>query len=92
MRKRHKKVRNGVVALTICIAGGLGVCGQRVHALTKDIDYQISVEQLAVDEKKEKLAQMEQQLQDMDSLEYIKEAASELGMVEKDTIVIKERE
>ena len=38
------------------------------------------------------LAQMEQQLQDMDSLEYIKEAASELGMVEKDTIVIKERE
>ena len=93
MRKRHKKVRNGVVALTVAMVGGLFVYGQRVKALTKEIDYQISVEQISVDEKKEKLAQMQEQLEQMDSLDYIKKVASEeLGMVEKDTIVFKAKE
>ena len=36
---------------------------------------------------------MQQQLEDMDSLEYVKEVATkELKMVEPDTIVIKVRE
>ncbi|MBE6023941.1 MAG: hypothetical protein E7231_12110 [Cellulosilyticum sp.] len=92
MRKRHKKIRNGVVALTVIMVGSLFVYGQRVREISKEVDYEISVEQMAVEEKKEKLASVQQQLEEMESLEYIKEAAQELGMVEKDTIVFKVKE
>ena len=93
MRKKHKKIRNGIVLLTIVFVIGLMISRYEINALCKDIDYKISVEQVAVDEQSAKLAQMQQQLEDMDSLEYVKEVATkELKMVESDTIVIKVRE
>lgn len=93
MKKRHKRARNGIVALTTVAVAGLFVYGQRVKGITKDVEYQISVEKEAVTEKHQKLTQMKQQLNQMDSPEYIRKVASEeLGMVEKDTIVFKARE
>ena len=93
MKKRHKRVRNGIVALTTVMVAGLFAYGQRVKAITKDIEYQISVEKEVVAEKNQKLEEMKQQLEEMDSPEYIKKVASEeLGMVESDTIVFRAKE
>ena len=93
MKKRHKRIRNSVVALTIVAIGGLFIYGQKVKAITKTIDRQIEVEQAAIDEKNEKLTQLESQVDAIDSPEYIKKIATEeLGMVEEDTIVFKVKE
>lgn len=93
MRKRHKRIRNGIVLLTIIFVIGLMISRYEINALSKDIDYRISVEQVAVDEQNAKLAEMQQQLEDMDSLEYVREVATkELKMVDPDTIVIKPKE
>lgn len=93
MRKRHKRIRNGIVILTIFIVAGLMISRHEVNTLSKNIDYRINVEQVAVDEQKAKLAELQQQLEDMDSLEYVREVATkELKMVDPDTIVIKPKE
>lgn len=93
MRKKHKRIRNGIVLLTIVFVIGLMVSRYEINALSKEIDYKISVEQVAVDEQSAKLAEMQRQLEEMDSLEYVREVATkELKMVEPDTIVIKPRE
>ena len=93
MRKRHKKIRNGIVLLTIIFVIGLMISRYEVNALAKDIDYKISVEQVAVEEQNTKLTEMQQQLKEMDSLEYVREVATkELKMVDPDTIVIKPKE
>ena len=64
-----------------------------MKAITKDIEYQISVEKEVVAEKNQKLEEMKQQLEEMDSPEYIKKVASkELGMVENDVIVFRAKE
>lgn len=93
MRKGHKRIRNGIAILTIFIVVGLMISRHRVNALSKDIDYRINVEQVALDEQNAKLAELQQQLEDMDSLEYVREVATkELKMVDPDTIVIKPKE
>ena len=93
MTKRHKRIRNSVGVMTIVVIGGLFVYGQKVKAITKNIDKQIEVEQAAIDEKNEKLAELQNQIEAIDSLEYIKKIAmEELGMVEEDTIVFKVKE
>ena len=93
MRKRHKNIRNGTVVLTVIMAVGMFTYSHKVKALTKDIEYKINVEKAELSEKEEQLANLQQELESMDSLEYVKKVATEqLKMVEKDTIVIKERE
>lgn len=93
MTKRHKRIRNSVGVITMMAIGGLFVYGQKVKAITKNIDKQIEVEQAAIDEKNEKLAELQNQIEAIDSLEYIKKIAmEELGMVEEDTIVFKVKE
>lgn len=93
MRKRHKRIRNGVVVLTVLAVGGLFVYGQKVKEITKEIEYKINVEQVSVDAKQEKVIQLEAELENMDSLEYVRKIADkELKMVEKDTIVFRAKE
>lgn len=93
MRKRHKRIRNGAVTLTVLAIAVLFVHGQKIKALTKEFEYKISVEKVAVEEKQEELTRLEAELESMDSLEYVKKIASEeLKMVEKDTIVFKAKE
>jgi len=93
MKKRHTKIRNSVVVLTIVAIGGLFIYGQKVRVITKSIDRQIEIEQTAIDEKNEKLTQLQSQIEAIDSPEYIKKVATEeLGMVEEDTIVFKVKE
>ena len=93
MKKRHNRIRNVVVVFTIIAIGGLLIYGQKVKAITKSIDRQIEVEQAAIDEKNEKLTELQSQVDAIDSPEYIKKIATEeLGMVEEDTIVFKVKE
>lgn len=93
MKKRHKRIRNSIVILTIIAISGLFIYGQKVKVIIKSIDRQIEVEQAAIDEKNEKLTELQDQLEEIDSPEYIKKIATEeLGMVEEDTIVFKVKE
>ena len=93
MRKRHKRMRNGVVTLTVLGVVGLFFWGQKIERLTKELEYDISVEKVAVEEKQEELAMLQAELESMDSLEYIRKIADkELKMVEKDTIVFRAKE
>lgn len=93
MRKRHKRMRNGVVVLTVVAVTGLFFYGQKIKTLTKEIEYKISVEQVAVEEKQEELAMLQAELKSMDSLEYVRKIADEeLKMVEKDTIVFRKKD
>lgn len=93
MRKRHKRMRNGVVTLTVLGVVGLFFWGQKIERLTKELEYDISVEKVAVEEKQEELAMLQAELESMDSLEYIRKIADkELKMVEKDTIVFRVKE
>lgn len=93
MKKKQKSIRNSVVILTVITIGGLFICNQKVKVVTKNINRQIEVEQTAIDEKKQKLVELEDQIKEIDSHEYIKKVATEeLGMVEEDTIVFKVKE
>ena len=90
MKEKQKSIRNSIVILTIVTMGGLFVCNQKVKAITKNINRQIEIEQTAIDEKNERLAELEAQLKEIDSHEYIKKVTTEeLGMVQEDTIVFK---
>ena len=90
MKKRHRRIRNSIVILTIIAISGLFIYGQRVRGIIKSIDRQIEIEQAAIDEKNEKLTELQNQMEEIDSPEYIKKIATEeLGMVEEDTIVFK---
>lgn len=90
MKKRHRRIRNSIVILTIIAISGLFIYGQRVKGIIKSIDRQIEIEQAAIDEKNEKLTELQNQMEEIDSPEYIKKIATEeLGMVEEDTIVFK---
>lgn len=93
MKKKHIMIRNAVVAVTLMTIVGLFLYGQKVKGITKDIERQIKAEQVAIEEKNATLADLKQQVEEMDSPEYIKKIASEeLGMVEENTIVFKEKE
>lgn len=93
MRRTHRMIRNGAIALTLIIMGILWMYHRNMNEMVQAVDYQMSIEELAVSEKKEKLEALKKEYEQMDSLDYIKKvASSELGMVEKDTIVFKIRE
>lgn len=93
MRRTHRTIRNGAIALTLIIMGILWMYHRNMNEMVQAVDYQMSIEELAVSEKKEKLEALKKEYEQMDSLDYIKKvASSELGMVEKDTIVFKIRE
>lgn len=93
MKKRYKRIRNSTVILTIIAISGLFIYGQKVKVIIKSIDRQIEIEQTAIDEKNEKLTELQDQVEEIDSPEYIKKIATEeLGMVEEDTIVFKVKE
>lgn len=92
MKQKRRKLRNGAVALTIVMTIGLVISQKSINERVQAVDYQISVEELAVNEQKAKLEQLQKEYEEMDSLDYIKRIASnELGMVEKDAIIIKTR-
>lgn len=93
MKKRHKRIRNITVALTVFSVCGLFVYAQKVKEIIRDVERQIEMEQIAVEEKNMQLAEIKQQSETMDSPEYVKKVATEeLGMVEEDTIVFKAKE
>lgn len=93
MKKRHQKIRNTAVVLTAVAVMGLFVYAQKVREITKNIERQIEIEQVAVEEKNTQLIELQKQTEEMDSPEYIRKIATEeLGMVDEDTIVFKAKE
>lgn len=71
---------------------GIGVAGQKLKALSKKIDVEISVEEKELERTKARLSELEEELAEMDSEDYIEKIAKEqLGMVDEDTIVIREK-
>lgn len=88
MIKKHKKIRNGAILLTMGIVTCLIVYGRQVGKLKSEIDEQIAQQQREINEKNRQLSYLEEQYEQMDSDEYIRKIATEeLGMVDQDTIV-----
>ena len=93
MKKRHQKIRNTAVVVKAVAVKGLFVYAQKVREITKNIERQIEIEQVAVEEKNTQLIELQKQTEEMDSPEYIRKIATEeLGMVDEDTIVFKAKE
>ena len=85
-----KLIRRIVVILTIFTVVGLVSAERKLSVLTDKIEVKITDQQREKAENDAQLKLLQQQLADMDSIEYIEKAAKEeLGMVDEDTIVIK---
>lgn len=93
MKRRHQNIRNVVFGLTVVTAVVLSFYSHKVKQIQTNIERQIEIEQAAIEEKNIELIEIQQQADEMDSLEYIKKVATEeLGMVEEDAIVFKAKE
>lgn len=78
--------------ITLCTIAGLGVKAVEINKIVHNLDAQIydSRQELIVDQQR--LEELRQEKEDMNSLEYIEKVAREkLGMVKKDDIIFKER-
>lgn len=91
MKKKEITIM-GMWIITCCIVVGFGVSGFKLKKVCNKLDLQIVENQKSVEDQKQELMQLEQDIEDMNSIEYIEKIASEqLGMVKPDTIVIKEK-
>lgn len=93
MTKKHARIRNFAVILTLIIAVALGVYARQVNKLSRHIDAEIVEQHAQIEQSKQQLEELQKEYDKMDSIDYIKKIATEqLGMVEKDTIVFQIKE
>ena len=71
---------------------GFTINGIKISRLTKEAQKEIEIEKQEIAKQEEKLNELEQELENINSPKYIKKIAEEqLGMVEEDTIVFREK-
>lgn len=81
-----------VSTLTVGTVLVLGVRSYNLHKLTQVVANEILDDQKTLNAQKEKLQYLQNELIEMDSLEYIEKVAmEEWGMVTEDTIILKEK-
>ena len=91
MKKQKKIILRMAFAITIVSVFGFLVSGQSLRALNQKVDKELKVEKEKVAVQQEKLDALQEQLKDINSTEYMEKIAAELGMVEEDTIVFREK-
>lgn len=90
MKKNLYYIRNIAVIMTGIIVVSFILYTRNVQKLVSDIDEQIQMENHAINEKRIELTEIRDEIERMDTPEYIKKVATEeLGMVDEDTIVFK---
>ncbi len=93
MHMRQKRlVKHITVIITVCSLMGLGVSTYHINKLTEKIEVDISINKEELENYTNKLNELQKEMKDMDSTEYIERVAREqLGMVDADTIIIREK-
>ncbi len=90
--KRKKQVLTCTVAITLVATGGFVLNGFQLSRLTAQTKTDINKEIAEMQTQEELLKELTDELNKMDTPEYIKKVAQEqLGMVEEDTIVFREK-
>lgn len=88
--KRKKLVKQITVVITVCSLIGIAISTYQINKLTKNIEVDIATSKAELEKNKTKLAELQKEMEDMDSIEYIERVAREqLGMVDSDTIIIR---
>jgi len=78
--------------ITVLVLLGLGLSGYRLHKLIKRIDYQVALGKQELSKNKKQLEQLQLEVTQIDTPEYIEKVArEELGMVKKEDIIFKEK-
>lgn len=90
--RQKKLVKRITVIITVCSLMGLAVSTYHIDKLTKSIEVDIVTNKDELAKHKAKLDELQSEMSDMDSIEYIERVAREqLGMVDSDTIIIREK-
>lgn len=91
---RKQKIIVLRIAFTITTLGVLGlfVSGQSLRALNQKIDKELEATKEKVAVQQDKLETLQKEVKDINSKDYIEKVATDqLGMVEEDTIVFREK-
>ena len=90
--RQKKLIKCITVIITVCSLMGLVVSTYNIDRLTKKVEIDITTSQDELDKNKNKLNELQKEMEDMDSIDYIERVAREqLGMVDSDTIIIREK-
>lgn len=90
--KSKKTVILASAMLAVISVVGFTINGIKISSLTKETQKEIEIEKQEVANEEEKLQELQEELKNIDSPEYIKKIAEEqLGMVEEDTIVFRQK-
>nr|WP_302600123.1 septum formation initiator family protein [uncultured Cellulosilyticum sp.] len=90
--RQKKLIKRITVIITVCSLMGLVVSTYNIDRLTKKVEIDITTSQDELDKNKNKLNELQKEMEDMDSIDYIERVAREqLGMVDSDTIIIREK-
>ena len=91
--KRKKLIKRVTVVITLCSLIGLTMSTYHIKKLTKGIEVDIATSREVLEKNKLGLQELHKEMEEMESLEYIEKVAREqLGMVDSDTIIIKEKQ
>ena len=90
--KKKKLVKRVTFAITFCCLMGLLLSTYHIHKLTRSVERDIASSNAELEDNMTKLQNLQEEMEEMDSVEYIERIAREqLGMVDADTIIIKEK-
>ena len=90
--KPKKVIVAGAVIVVIISIIGFTINGIKIKDITKRTQQEIEVEKKEIAKKQQELQELQTEFENIDSPEYIKKIAEEqLGMVEDDTIVFREK-
>ncbi|PHV70364.1 septum formation initiator [Sporanaerobium hydrogeniformans] len=91
--KKNNRLFYIVVILSTLIVTSLGVKGYQVNNLIKRVERQVEEDKKILQEEQEKLSELQKEVTEIDTPEYIEKVAREqLGMVRKEDIIFKEKQ
>ncbi len=92
MRKQKVIILRIAFIITTLGVLGLFVSGQNLRVLNQKVDKELEVTREKVAVQQDKLEALQKEVTDINSKEYIEKVATDqLGMVEEDTIVFREK-
>ncbi|ADZ82842.1 FtsB family cell division protein [Cellulosilyticum lentocellum] len=92
MRKQKVIILRITFIVTTLGVLGLFVSGQNLRVLNQKVDKELEVTREKVAVQQDKLEALQKEVTDINSKEYIEKVATDqLGMVEEDTIVFREK-
>ncbi|WP_070001072.1 FtsB family cell division protein [Cellulosilyticum sp. I15G10I2] len=93
MKKIKQNIFRLTFIITILIVVILGMKGYQLNKLIKRVDHQISMDKKELGINAEQLKSLQNEITQMDTLEYIEKVArEELGMVKESDIVFREKQ